>query len=125
MKWLGAVQAQDYYGAKWALGQRMEDATDEIIEKAFAKGDILRTLIAYKDRSAALDSKQTIPGNVVFSSAIVIEGRVVGSWKRTFKKNSVIITLSPFVPFKKPDKLAVFDAARRYATFLGLNAEFD
>ena len=23
VKWMGAVQAQDYYGAKWALGQRI------------------------------------------------------------------------------------------------------
>src|SRR6266567_2441750 len=41
--WLAAVQAQDYYGAKWALGQRLEGATDDAIEKAFAKGAILRT----------------------------------------------------------------------------------
>jgi Winged helix DNA-binding domain len=81
-------------------------------------------LVAYKDRSAALDSKQAMPGNVVFSSAIVIDGRVVGSWKRTFKNSSVLITFSPFAPFKKADKLAVYDAAHRYATFLGLKPEF-
>jgi hypothetical protein len=43
VKWLGAVQAQDYYGAKWALGLRMKGATDEAIERAFADGEILRT----------------------------------------------------------------------------------
>lgn len=43
VRWLGAVQAQDYYGAKWALGLRMRAATDEAIEKAFAAGEILRT----------------------------------------------------------------------------------
>jgi hypothetical protein len=43
VKWLGAVQAQDYLGAKWALGQRMQAASDEAIEKAFADGEILRT----------------------------------------------------------------------------------
>jgi hypothetical protein len=43
VEWLAAVQAQDYAGAKWALGQRMHDATDDAIERAFAKGDILRT----------------------------------------------------------------------------------
>ena len=41
--WLGAVQAQDYYAAKWALGSRMLAATDQAIEKAFAAGEILRT----------------------------------------------------------------------------------
>ena len=41
--WLGAVQAQDYAGAKWALGLRMQHATDDMIERAFADGTILRT----------------------------------------------------------------------------------
>src|SRR6185436_20233344 len=43
VEWLGAVQAQDYYGAKWAIGQRMRNAADQDIEKAFASGEILRT----------------------------------------------------------------------------------
>jgi len=41
--WLGAVQAQDYLGAKWALGLRMRHATDAAIEAAFTEGSILRT----------------------------------------------------------------------------------
>jgi hypothetical protein len=41
--WFGAVQAQEYALAKWALGLRMEYATDDIIEQAFTDGAILRT----------------------------------------------------------------------------------
>jgi hypothetical protein len=41
--WLGVVQAQDYTGAKWALGQRMKRASDSAIEQAFADGVLLRT----------------------------------------------------------------------------------
>jgi hypothetical protein len=41
--WLGAVQSQDYIGAKWALGQRIKNATDAAIEQAFNEGAILRT----------------------------------------------------------------------------------
>jgi hypothetical protein len=41
--WLGAVQAQDYLGAKWALGLRMRQATDAAVEAAFTEGTILRT----------------------------------------------------------------------------------
>jgi DNA glycosylase AlkZ-like len=43
VKWLGAIQAQDYAGAKWAVGQRMQAATDAAIEMACAEGTILRT----------------------------------------------------------------------------------
>jgi hypothetical protein len=45
VSWLGAVQAQDYPGTKWALGMRMQTASDETIELAFNQGDILRTHI--------------------------------------------------------------------------------
>ena len=41
--WLGAVQAQDYAGAKWALGLRLLGVTDDDVDQAFAAGSILRT----------------------------------------------------------------------------------
>lgn len=40
---LGAVQAQDYSGAKWAIAQRTRNATDAGIERLLASGAILRT----------------------------------------------------------------------------------
>lgn len=40
---MGAVQAQEYHAAKWALGLRMRSATDQTIEEAFNNGEILRT----------------------------------------------------------------------------------
>lgn len=43
VRWLGAAQAQDYNGAKWALALRMRAATDAAVEEAFNNGQILRT----------------------------------------------------------------------------------
>ena len=43
VRWLGAVQAQDFEGAKWALALRMRSATKDAIEKAYNEGKILRT----------------------------------------------------------------------------------
>jgi hypothetical protein len=40
-----AVQAQDYAGAKWALGQRALDATDDAVDRLVDEGAILRTHI--------------------------------------------------------------------------------
>jgi hypothetical protein len=40
---LGAAQAQDFAAAKWALGMRMDEAAAADVEKAFDKGEILRT----------------------------------------------------------------------------------
>ena len=41
--WLGAVQAQDYGAATWAVGLRLKDATEARIQRAFDDGAILRT----------------------------------------------------------------------------------
>src|SRR5713101_5545905 len=43
VKWLGAVQAQDYAAAKWTVGLRLQGATDDDIKQAFTVGAILRT----------------------------------------------------------------------------------
>lgn len=42
VNFLGAVQAQDFNAAKWALGLRVKGATDVSIEKSFNSGEILR-----------------------------------------------------------------------------------
>lgn len=41
--WLAAIQAQDYAGARWGVGQRLLGANDSNIEQAFNQGLILRT----------------------------------------------------------------------------------
>lgn len=43
--WLGAVQAQEYAHAKWALALRLNGFTDADMERAFTAGEILRTHI--------------------------------------------------------------------------------
>ena len=43
MRWMGAVQAQDYGAAKWALAQRTRDVTEAQVDRLFDEGSILRT----------------------------------------------------------------------------------
>ena len=43
VRWLGAVQAQEYAGAKWAVAQRARGVTDAAMDRAFADGALLRT----------------------------------------------------------------------------------
>jgi hypothetical protein len=43
VSWFGAVQAQDFAGAKWAVGQRVSNTTEAEIDRAFDEGKILRT----------------------------------------------------------------------------------
>src|SRR5690242_2639315 len=41
--WLGAVQAQDYLGALWAVGMRVPGASEQMVEQALAERTIVRT----------------------------------------------------------------------------------
>jgi hypothetical protein len=41
--WFGAVQAQDYLGSLWAVGQRVHNATEKVIEEAINKRKIVRS----------------------------------------------------------------------------------
>lgn len=41
--WFAAVQAQDFAGAKWALGQRTRDLTDAGFDRLYDAGAVLRT----------------------------------------------------------------------------------
>jgi hypothetical protein len=41
--YMGAVQAQDYAMAKWAIGLRLPGSTENQVEKALDKGEMLRT----------------------------------------------------------------------------------
>jgi hypothetical protein len=41
--WMGAIQAQDFAMAKWAIGLRVPESTEKTIEQSYNSGDILRT----------------------------------------------------------------------------------
>ena len=43
VRWFGAVQSQDYSGAKWGIAQRASVASDAGIDRLFDNGKLLRT----------------------------------------------------------------------------------
>jgi hypothetical protein len=96
--WLGAVQSQDYHGAKWALGLRLAGASDAALDRAYDAGAFLRThvlrptwhfvapadarwllaltaprvkrLLVPYDRQAGLDAEARRRGHAVFAKAL-------------------------------------------------------
>jgi hypothetical protein len=81
-------------------------------------------LVAYKDRTAPLGglnpAQIAASGNGIFSPVIMIDGRVVGTWKRTLKKNTVLIETNQFKPLSEVENQALSDAKERYKRFLGM-----
>jgi len=96
------------------------------VPSAFALPGFDEYLLGYKDRSDVLDpahSEKICPGgNGMFAPTIVINGRVVGTWKRAFKKKSIEIVATPFTALEKAERLRFNEAAERYAAFMGLPA---
>jgi hypothetical protein len=81
-------------------------------------------IISYKDRSACLTVKNrstTISSNGIFRPVIVLNGQVIGLWKRATLKNKIVIEPEFFSQQsikrnKDLAKLAV-EAADRVANF--------
>lgn len=76
--------------------------------------------IAYRDRSALggerYFEKLIAMGNAL-TSVIILDGKIVGTWKRILKKEHVDITVSPFFAFDKAQRLALYTASESYGKF--------
>jgi len=83
-------------------------------------------LLGYRDRRAVLDpihAQRICPGNNgMFSPTLVVDGKVAGVWKRTLKRDKVVIEVAPFRPLTPPEERGLGAAAERYGAFLGLPA---
>lgn len=111
MAWFGAVQSQEYLGASWSLGLRMQSATDALIDQAFNSGAILRTQVMRPTWHFVA------PADIRWLLALTAP-RV--EWKRELKRDKVIVNVTPFEPLSLAQKEAVEVAAQRYGDFLGL-----
>ena len=78
-------------------------------------------LFAYRDRSASLNLKKTIMGlKNRYRPTIAINGQIIGTWKRTFKKSQVLMEYHPFITLNRNEKHALSEAELFYSEFLDL-----
>ena len=83
-------------------------------------------MVAYKDRSAALDATRAgaaITGNGIFKPVVVVGGQIAGVWKRSFKKDSVVIEKMMFGESNDFADEAFHKKAREFALFEGKNVQ--
>lgn len=78
--------------------------------------------VAYRDRSSGVQrlekagihvTKMSVLGNV-----IVVDGQLVGTWKRTFAKKAVLVKINLLTHLTRAEKNAVASAVERYREFL-------
>jgi Winged helix DNA-binding domain len=79
-------------------------------------------LLGYEDRSASLDANHVVltrhAGGGMFKPTIAMDGRIVGTWNRTLRKGSAVITIDSFTPLKRAMQRALKSTVARYAEFL-------
>jgi len=83
-------------------------------------------LISYKNRSAAItleDHTKAISNNGIFRPIIVVNGQISGLWKRTIKKDTVLIELDHFRPHSKKEIRLIEKAAESFGHFSGKKTE--
>ncbi len=80
-------------------------------------------IIGYSMFNKSRTGGQDISQPPLFYSMIVSNGKIIGSWRRTIKKDLVEIEIAPFSPLNQKDEEAVAAACRRYGEFFGLPVE--
>jgi hypothetical protein len=85
-------------------------------------------LLGYRDRSAVLEpqyAERICPGgNGVFYPTLLVNGRVVATWKRAIKRSAVRLTLEPFEPLEVDANL-LEGAVARYGAYVELPAQME
>jgi hypothetical protein len=79
-------------------------------------------LISYKNRSSAITLKnhaKSVSNNGIFRPVIVVNGQISGLWKRTIKKDAVLIELDHFRPHNKKEIGLIEKASDIFGHFSG------
>ena len=83
-------------------------------------------IISYKDRSAVLpyqNHKLTVSNNGMFRPVIVVNGQVVGIWKRVIKKDRVIVETELFDQANTTTQSLIEKPLAQYGSFLDKKTE--
>lgn len=122
----GPQLAQEEIGGQSHWWSPSTTVNDDLVATAWLLPAYDEYMVGVTDRSAMLDAdgvKHTEAGHSILMPAIVIRGQMVGTWRRTVNKRSIVIELNPFAPLTAAEMQWVEAAADRYGAFFGLPAE--
>jgi hypothetical protein len=78
-------------------------------------------LLGYTDRSLILEKAHNVSvihSNGIFKPTVVVDGQIVGTWRRRVVKGKVIVTPMTFAPMTAQQQRAFTKALERYVAFL-------
>jgi hypothetical protein len=107
-----------------ALWMARDGAAEAPAQRAHLLPGFDELMLGYKDRSASLRAEHAARvcpgGNGMFSNTLVVDGRVVGTWKRTTRASHVRVEATSFAPLSMREREHFEAPAARLAHFLGV-----
>ena len=83
--------------------------------------------VAYKDRSAPVQRLNKTGfhprGQDVLTNVVIVDGQFVGTWKRSIKRDAVVVEMSFLTRLTRGERKSVASAAETYGAFLELPVE--
>jgi len=134
-KWSGLTTADARNGLEAVKAQLRHEVVDgqsywfpssmpsvkEVTPTAYLLSIYDEYISGYKDRSAIGEAEigaKLIALGSALSYIIVVDGQIVGTWRRTLRKEAVVIETNLFTQLTKAENRAVAVAAQQYGTFL-------
>jgi hypothetical protein len=108
------VEAKTYW--------RSEKISTQKKDTAFLLPAYDEFIISYADRSATLtftNHKRTVSTNGIFRATVVVNGQTIGIWKRTIKKDNVLLEFEYFEKPAQVVKKLIEQSIEQYVKFLG------
>jgi hypothetical protein len=93
-------------------------STIELSQTAFLLPTYDEFLVGYAGFDKSRRAGQEVIRYGTFDPTLVIGGKVVGSWRRTINKGTVVIELAPFAPLTVVESEIVSAAIQRYAEYV-------
>ena len=113
------LELRDFGGVAHYLAPGLEPAASGV----FALPGFDEYMLGYQDRSPALAAEfapRIVPGNNgMFLPTVVVDGEVVGTWKRTDGAKRITVDLAEFTSLTKKARAGFERALTRYGAFVG------
>jgi hypothetical protein len=111
-------QDQSYWFANSASPVKMKSPTAHLLP------NYDEYFIGFKDRSAIAEIAEKVgiksADPSLIAHIVLLDGQIVGGWKRTLKKDAVFVELNLFAKLTGAEHQAVNRAVEQYGKFLGL-----
>ena len=108
------VDDRDYWFAPTSLPAKRTTRVVDLVQ------GLDECIISYSHSRDALRPLPPTPGEpTVFAHAILLDGRLIGHWRREFDKKTVVVEASLYRPLNRTETRALEAAVERYGNFEG------